>query len=141
MPNFNQNEKNRGRPRVGLEPVLIRDLAAAGLSDAEIAARLGVSSRTILSLRRAHSIPPGQGHGGRRAGAGRKPGTAKNRKNPPWRGRADWPAREVATRRTLSDRDLVCWIAQEYIQVKGMYRFDEDRAGIRPSDVPGSFRF
>src|SRR5690606_22927963 len=38
-------------------PPIVRELAARGLSDAEIARRLGVWTETVLRIRRRHGIP------------------------------------------------------------------------------------
>ena len=46
------------RPRLDLDPDVLRDLAGLGLPDAIIADRLGCSTRTVLRYRAMHGIPP-----------------------------------------------------------------------------------
>lgn len=138
-------KRKKGRPRAVVDEREVRELAALGASDSEIARLLGVSERTIRSFRAERSIPSGCGHGGRRPGAGRKPQliSGKRKKNP-WtgHGRGGWPAWQAATKWTVSDAEFVEWNHQEYIHVGGgVYKFDESRAGKKPSDAPGRFRF
>lgn len=57
-----------------------------------------------------------------------------------WRGRGDWPAHQVASKRNVRIEEAVRWCASSYQQDGGRYTLDEGRVGRRPSDMPKYFR-